>query len=456
MVYYLKVNTLNSYTYNNIINWINIVASEEGSKVYLLCDDEEIISALYEAEPAIEKIVNVITSERDEPIFQEIAQKTLADKWFPAGYAHLTTFLHAARNGYDSFWNVDADDTFFAAEIGESKRILRSVERYAKEEKIHAISFDMHVSRTRGTHWSFGITYTDNRIDWFNVMYRYLDEYQDMRKTLEKDTDNLDWYFTFLRNRAKVRLESFYVENLMFAHFRGDLIYRVPPDGIYYWKDGRYVSMIQKYILDKEDEGSMEIPSDLIRIDIGIDHEKSRKYFRAFFNKEDTPAVRMEKDICKNIQPFLSSERTDGKENVKPAVAVGIEELNDKTIILSPYSTVATPLPGFFWEILVRMLNKLGYMVVTYAPDSFVPVKGTRLFVESSYPETIKAVIALYNENVITDQSEKNLHFVIHSDSKSYENAAGYKGTVNLLCDTNDKMIDIAESITDKLTESHS
>lgn len=174
MIYYLKVNTLNTYTYNNIVNWINITASEEGSTVYLLCDDEKIVRGLFEMNPMIEKIVNVIQSERDELMLQEIAEKTLAPKWYPAGYAHLTTFLHAARNCYDSFWNIDADDTFFSAEVGASKKILRSVECYAKEEKIHAISFDMHVSRTLGTHWSFGITYTDNRINWFNMIYKVL------------------------------------------------------------------------------------------------------------------------------------------------------------------------------------------------------------------------------------------------------------------------------------------
>ncbi len=450
MVYYLKANTLNNYTYNNIINWINIIAPGKDSTVYLLCDNEEIVRVLLEMNPDIKELVNVIQSERGELMFREIAQKTLADSWYPAGFAHLTTFLHAARNGYESFWNIDADDTFFSAEISESKQILRSVESYAKEEGIHAFSFDMHVSRTGGAHWSFGITYIDNSVNWFNVIYRYLDEYQDMRKVFNNGTDNLDWYFTFLRNRAKVRLESFYVENMLFLHFRGDLIYRVPPDGIFYWKDGRYVQIIQQYIFDKEDEGSIEIPSDLVRIDIGIDFEKSKKYFRAFFDKEDEPRTRIERDICIKIKPFLSGERTDGKENIKPAGIVEMEELNEKTVILRPYSSVASPLPGFFWEILARLLNKMGYAVVTLAPDTLVPVKGTRLFTDSFIQKSVKAVITLYDEQTL-DQNENTLHLIIHSDSKTYDNITDDKKTNNLLCDTNEKMVAIVEIIADKL-----
>ncbi len=304
MVYYLKINTLNAYTFNNIINWINIVASEEGARLYLLCDDEQLIKELFETVPVIQELVEVIKSERDEPVFREIAEHTLAPKWYPAGFAHLTTFLHADRNGIDSYWNIDADDTLLSVEPDNAKLILKRVEHYAKENNIYAFSLDMHSSRTNGVHWSFGITYTDNSINWFDVMRRYYKEYQTMRKEFS-GTENLDWYFTFLRSHADVRLETFYVENLIFAHYRGDFMYRVPPDGIYYWMKGRYVSLIQKYILGMEEQGDTEIPADLVKIDAGIKYEQSLNYFRSFFGKDILLNADPEKTLCNKMVPFL-------------------------------------------------------------------------------------------------------------------------------------------------------
>jgi len=134
MVYYLKANTLNNYTYNNIINWINIIAPGKDSTVYLLCDNEEIVRVLLEMNPDIKELVNVIQSERDELMFREIAQKTLADSWYPAGFAHLTTFLHAARNGYESFWNIDADDTFFRRRLVSQNKYLEVLNLMLKKK----------------------------------------------------------------------------------------------------------------------------------------------------------------------------------------------------------------------------------------------------------------------------------------------------------------------------------
>lgn len=93
----------------------------------------------------------------------------------------------------------------------------------------------------------------------------------------------------------------------------------------------------------------------------------------------------------------------------------------------------------------------MGYAVVTLAPDTLVPVKGTRLFTESFIQKSVKAVITLYDEQTL-DQNENTLHLIIHSDSKTYDNITDDKKINNLLCDTNEKMVAIVEIIANKLT----
>ncbi len=114
MIYYLKADKSNSTTIVNICNWIRVVTfDEKNPKVYLVCDNEQLIEVLSEVAPLLFDMVEVIPSEREDSTLNELLPHILSDNWYAAGYAHLTTFLHATRNGYDSFWNIDADEMYF-------------------------------------------------------------------------------------------------------------------------------------------------------------------------------------------------------------------------------------------------------------------------------------------------------------------------------------------------------
>ena len=69
-------------------------------------------------------------------------------------------FLTLKKKGYAFFWNVDADDTAFCCNVEKRCELLRMAEEYARRNDLDAFSYDMWWTRSVGTHWSFGITFT--------------------------------------------------------------------------------------------------------------------------------------------------------------------------------------------------------------------------------------------------------------------------------------------------------
>ena len=194
--------------------------------------------------------------------------------WYGAAYAHGTTFQHAARNGYEQFWNIDADDTFFALSPSRLSELLMKVQNYATDKAISLFSLDMWYSRSRGNHWSFGITYTDDRIDWMRTM---LNE-DNIRGFIESKPGlrNIDAYFSYLRNKKAAKIETFCFENLRFVHYSNDLLRRGFTSGIFHWKEGRLRFPIAEHWFGLEDLGG-DIAKDVIRLSIGITEEESQE-----------------------------------------------------------------------------------------------------------------------------------------------------------------------------------
>ena len=448
MVYYLKANVNNIYTRRNLVNWINILVAEKSAKIYLLCDNQDLLNSLNIQFPNVSNCIEIIGSERNDPILKELVENTLSEVWYSAGYAHLTTFLHATRNGYDAFWNIDADDTHLAVNDEDTRVIMKRVQEIAEADHIHAFSYDMHVSRSGGAYWTFGITYTDNRINWFDKMYSYIKEYQDMRQSLEP-VANLDWFFTYLKNKSYVKLESFYVDNIYFAHFSGDLINRVPGDGFYCWEQGRYTSKTLKDLFELE-EGEMEIEKNLIKIDIGSDREDSFVKLREYFGVEPSGGItNLEKVKIEGVAHFLDGEKLCGQETVSCVDLLNYRDLNDRSIVLMPYSSTSKPLPAFFWELLAEALAKFGYSVFTYTSGKRIPVKGTKCVPDMGRFEV--DTICLWDKGCENNLSDDKKHFIIHTgtktgDTEKYEKTET-NGIINLSCDSYSDITDVARSI---------
>lgn len=275
-VFYLKVNRNEGYTIRNLWQWITIADGYINDAIwYVLCDNDVLKDRILKefvvkypdiAEHFIKSIID------DESTF--IVSNTTDERWRMAGYAHLTTFIHARDNHYSSFWNIDADDTRFCLNIERSRELLKNVEEYADQNKIDIFSLDMHTTRIgSGRHWSFGVSYTKNRKDWIAIMEKNCTE----DHSIEDKWCNFDRFFRYIRNHSdNIKLESFYAENLKFFHYSNDFFWRLCESALYHWKNRHLIFPILHYAVGLKNEKSC-IPIDpiVVRLDIGISDEES-------------------------------------------------------------------------------------------------------------------------------------------------------------------------------------
>lgn len=201
--------------------------------------------------------------------------------WRNAGFAHLTTFSHAKVNGFETAWNIDADDTQICLSPERTVEFLQAVESYAVEHAIDAFSLDMWRTYEFGRHWSFGIVFNNNSFDWLAFAKShcedaaYVDQYESVTSRM-----NLDWYFTYLASCGGVRLETFYADELRFIHHSNDT-YITPAGGLCFWKNGRKYLPVLCNECGLGESGSLPIASDCIKLDFDATDEDSATFFRS-------------------------------------------------------------------------------------------------------------------------------------------------------------------------------
>ena len=202
------------------------------------------------------------------------------ERWKRVGYSLLTPFLHARENGYKNFWNIDADDTGLYAKRRKIAKILKNVKEYVTVNKIDMISLDMCRTRYMGSHWTFGITYTDNNINWLDLMKSHCKDKFFLDKNCKYWNINIDGYCAYLGYSGVVNLSTFYVENLRMIHHTDD-VYRNPGwAALRYWENGKYYSSVLKNDFGMSEAGSLPIYKDIINFDIGITAEESKSYLK--------------------------------------------------------------------------------------------------------------------------------------------------------------------------------
>lgn len=309
MTFYLKVNRIEIYAFNCLQKWVDALSLIENARIVLICDRDEFVYGLRELEKkgeySILDKVEIMKSAREDERLQRIVEKTCSQKWEPAGYAHLSTFLDASRDK-EPFWNIDADDVYFTVSPQRVCEILKCVENTAKDRKIDVFSLDMHVSHLEGMHWSFGVTYTANNVNWLERMEEYLDSYTLMKSYLGES--NLDWYFTFLRAQSELNIESFYVENLRFIHYHSDFLRGCLYCGIYYCENGRYYSPIMSAVMGIENMGNIPIHPDVIAVDADITMEESIAGLQRYAGVRsfaETGERNYDPEICNRVKRFL-------------------------------------------------------------------------------------------------------------------------------------------------------
>jgi len=272
MVFYLKLNRCIDYSIRNLQSWINMLKKYEGSIVYILCDNEALIERIKNEirfDSVVCEYIKSIKREEDRDLMESVA----IPRWYNAGYAHLTPFIHARQNGFERYWNIDADDTMFGLDSDRLFEALRRVEKYAETNEIDLFSLDMWRSRSNSIHWSFGITYTNGMVDWVSIMRKH-SGYVNGSKFFSNwnHPKNIDEYFTYIKSEEKsVKIETFYIENLLFLHYSDDFIMNPITSGVYRWKAGKLKFPIIQNVFGCNTLGEIDIASDVVKIDIGID-----------------------------------------------------------------------------------------------------------------------------------------------------------------------------------------
>ncbi|MGZ4474496.1 MAG: hypothetical protein ACXVWW_02205 [Nocardioides sp.] len=255
---YLKINRRTTVTTRCLRFWAQTWAGT-GARVFLLCDwDADDIAAWVPAELEYEAVVP------SSPRMAELLHDKVAPRWRNAGAAHMTSFEHAAAEGLEEFWGIDADDTLFLHDPAMIRARLAGVEEWAHAHDVDTVSLDFY--RTYENHWSFGVAFTRMSADYVGLV-EALDP-ADMRATIaaapagligrrkagsdvdvprgiDPQLENIDMVFDHLRLSGEAVLESFYLDDTFFMHaglveWRQGEYDRTGETlrGAYHWKDG--------------------------------------------------------------------------------------------------------------------------------------------------------------------------------------------------------------------------
>ena len=140
---YLKTNSDNEYAYRIFDRWLETAfylseiyrgeRKEDILDIYVLCDSDVVIEKIKKKCTFFQDVV-FIKSSRDGEI-KEVVDVVCSPMWRNAGYAHFTTFKHARENGYQFFWNIDADDTLFFVDIQNVAIVLKNAEDHAERHQ---------------------------------------------------------------------------------------------------------------------------------------------------------------------------------------------------------------------------------------------------------------------------------------------------------------------------------
>ncbi len=268
-VFYLKVNTNTDVAVACFHHWVDIVGAC-GADYYVVCDNLALQA----------KICNEENKDRFIPsskTAKDMLTGVVSFYWLNTGAALLTPFLHAKANGYETFFNIDADDTVMCCNAGLAAKALEKVQEYADASDINCLSLDMHstIHEHYYVHWSFGITYTKLDVDYIGAIQGYNALKPDLGQKDLLRGNNLDEVFTNLRHLGMIKTTVFNIENMCFVHV---------PSIIHISENGIYKILKRSFNFHKHIPvnipNEIEIPSQFVRIDIPISKSESLHFLQ--------------------------------------------------------------------------------------------------------------------------------------------------------------------------------
>lgn len=278
---YLKINRKEEFAFRNLSRWVD-AAYLMNRDCFIICDSEEIRQKIQE-EILLSKYCSFITSDKSE-INSKIVKNIANGTWENAALAHITTFSDAIRHKCDFFWNIDADDTFLCLSIDRMVELLQQVEDYVEQNGIDCFSLDMWRSKWEGKHWSFGITYTSCRLDWYRIFIEHCEDVN--YRNLENEMNyNIDCFFTYLKDISEAKIGTFYFENLKFIHYSNDFFKGLISSAFYHWKDNKLYYPIMQVCVGMDELGVFDIYQDVHKFDMYIEDDEAKNVL-TYYSKE--------------------------------------------------------------------------------------------------------------------------------------------------------------------------
>lgn len=280
---YLKVNRFREYTLLCIQHWINILREIPNMDFYFICDNNELKNQIKRNIVFLDSNINFIKSSL-RPSIKRLGNKIAIKKWQKAAYAHLTTYWHSYINKYEAFWNIDADDTIILLSPQKVAKVMSEVEAYTAKYNTDNISLDMWRSHTRGKHWTFGITYSLNKINWINILNKLYEKDWFLYYKKYHIECNLDWFFTFLKDYKNIKNETFYIDKCSFIHY-GAFLADIVKGSICEWKDNNIYYPIISNIFKCQELGVLPIAEDCIKFNADIKDGECVEFLQDYIGK---------------------------------------------------------------------------------------------------------------------------------------------------------------------------
>lgn len=258
-IMYFKINRMSDYARPCVQHWVNI-AYHMQADYYFICDNVQLQYHLLKTVSFPGADIKFIKSIR-KPL-AAVCKNISTDNWKNATYAHLTPFYHAEKLSIKSLWAIDADDTMLCLKHYRSAQVLKSVQNSAKKNNDAVISLDMWSSRTLGRHWSWGVAFVNDSIDFIRIFSENQSRsWSAFYRNINIDSYNLDWFFTYLRDYKKIQIKTFYVENLYFIHW-GSFLRSPIYSSVLFWQNGKIVFPVLNNIFYLKQAGIIDVAAE--------------------------------------------------------------------------------------------------------------------------------------------------------------------------------------------------
>lgn len=294
-IFYLKVHRPGLLAFYCIQHWIDTIFRLNGF-IYFICDNKEMEESIFS--PPYQCFFyneNFKFIRSDKRTLTKYLRKLFSDTdkksyWMRIGAAMFTPITHGYKMGYNEVYNIDADDIMLLVRPEKIAKALAMAETYAREKDLDCFNYDMFVSQSFGTHWSFGVVLNRNlgktikaikeNADWKHnelIIKKHNIVYAD------KYNYNVDWFFTFLRDTSRLNFSTFYIENATVIHMPEIIMVPWWAFAIT-WHNGKITMPVLKYLYKEINFDELPIFKQSVKIDVHILRGEYAVWLNQMFN----------------------------------------------------------------------------------------------------------------------------------------------------------------------------